>query len=261
MTLLSKIKKGVAESGSSKGKMLFFKDGSKIRVRFLQDLEDGIEITMHDSFDRGIQAICRGHFDEECPYCEDSEGIRNRQGYAYSVWDEEAKEVKIFLGFANNFNPLPQLVGMYEAYETLTDRDYVISQTGKQTTKQFSVVPMDKVRFRNKKAKPYSEDKLLELLGKAYPVNEEDATEISKKNGKKKTSKKQEEPDDDDDDDEVNEYEGLSAKELYIECKERGLKVQPKKKAQYYIDLLEEDDAKGDDDDWEDDEDGDDDEW
>lgn len=59
---------------------------------------------------------------------------------------------------------------------------------------------------------------------------------------------------------EVNLYEGMTAMELFKECKKRGLKAESKKKAKYYIDLLTKDDAKADeapvedDDDWGDDE-------
>lgn len=66
---------------------------------------------------------------------------------------------------------------------------------------------------------------------------------------------------DEDEDGEGNPYEGKSAMELYKECKKRGLKAEPKKKAAYYAELLDKDDAKadgedadGDDEDWGDDE-------
>lgn len=54
-------------------------------------------------------------------------------------------------------------------------------------------------------------------------------------------------------------YDGIPAMKLFKMCKERGLKVEPKKPAKYYIELLEEDDAKSEsndeDDDWDIDED------
>jgi hypothetical protein len=260
MSILGKIKKGVETSGSNKTKVLYTKDGSKSRVRFLSDMEDATEVIIHDSYDRGITAVCRQHFDEECPYCDD-EDMRHRTAYVWSIWEHDAKEVKLFVGYPNNFSPLPALVGMCEAYGTLVDRDYVISQTGKGTNKQFSVVPMDKVKFKNSKAKAYSEEKLLDILSKAYPVNEADV--VGNKNGKKKPKKRQEEPEDDDEDDDEDEtdYTEMSPKELYMECVERGIKgVKKKQKAKYYITLLEKDDAK-DGDDWEDEEEDEDDEW
>lgn len=55
-----------------------------------------------------------------------------------------------------------------------------------------------------------------------------------------------------------NPYEGKSAMELFKECKERGIKVAPKKPAKFYVDLLIKDDAakaeateaESDDEDW-----------
>lgn len=60
---------------------------------------------------------------------------------------------------------------------------------------------------------------------------------------------------DEDDDGKGSPYEGKSAMELYKECKKRGLKAEPKKKAAYYAELLDKDDAKADDEDAGDDED------
>lgn len=57
-------------------------------------------------------------------------------------------------------------------------------------------------------------------------------------------------------DDEENAYDGMTAQELYKECKKRGLKAEAKKPVKYYIDLLEKDDAANaddDEDDWGDD--------
>jgi hypothetical protein len=263
MSILSNIKKGVESSGSNKGKVIFIKDGAKVRVRFLSDVENGIEVMIHDHFDSGINALCLSHVDGECPYC-DNDSLRHRTAYAWPVWDYDAKEVKIFVGYANNFNPLPALIGMYEAYGTLTDRDYVISRNGKQTNTSYSVVPMDKVKFKNPKAKPYTEKKLLDILSKAYPVNETDLTQ--NKNGKKKKPKIEDDEDFDNEEEESdeNDYTSMSPRDLYMECVERGLKgVKKKQKAKYYIDLLEKDDKSNsnDDDEWEEEEDEDENEW
>lgn len=43
---------------------------------------------------------------------------------------------------------------------------------------------------------------------------------------------------------EGNRYEGMSAVELFKECKKRGITVQPKQKSKVYIDLLLEEDKK-----------------
>lgn len=273
MGLLSEIKKDAKKSGQNKGKFIYFREGQKQRIRFLQDMDDGLQITFHDSFEQSINVPCQEHFDRDCPYCDD-DTVRTRSQYIWSVWNYETNEVQLFMFPVNNCSPLPALVAMYETYGTLTDRDYVISVTGKQQNKTFSVVPMDKVKFRNTKAKPYSESQVLKMLDKAFPCDteqddedDEDYTPKSKKKKQQrpaKTSTKKdvdEDYEDDDYDEDMTEedeadevdYESMSVKELYKLCKSRGIDVAPKKSQKYYIKQLEEYDEQNED--WGDDED------
>lgn len=245
MGLLDKIKQDAARSGSNKGKFIFFKEGEKKRVRFLTDMEDGIEVVFHDSFEASINVPCQEIFGRTCHYCEE-EGLRTRSQYVWSVWDYEAKEVKLFMFPMNNCSPIGAIAAMYETYGTLLDRDFVISVSGKQQNKQYSVVPMDKNKFRNDKAKPISRSKFLDILDKAYPDENKDDFEDEPK---KKTSKKKVE------EVEENDYSEMSAKELYNLCEERGIEAEPKMKPAYYIELLQEADEENDsDDEWSDDE-------
>ena len=274
--LIASIKNDVKKAGANKGKLTYFREGQKQRVRFLVDMDDGMEITFHDSLERGVNVPCQERFGRSCPYCED-EGVRTRSQYAWPVYNYETKEVQVFMFPVNNCSPIPALMAMYENYGTITDRDYVISVSGKQQNKSYSVVPMDKVKFRNEKAKPLSEKAILKILDKAFPcddVEDEDdyeEEETSKKRPPKSTgmkSNKKVEPDDDVDDDYVGEewtdddaddfvdYSEMSPQELFKLCKERGIKVPPKKPAKFYIKQLEEFDAAHDD--WEDEDDEDD---
>lgn len=258
MSILNKIKKGVASSGSNKGKVVYIKADQKVRVRFLQEIEDGLVISNHDKFDDGINFFDQEVIHGERHPLQDDDDIRHRDAYIWSVYDYDAKEVKLFVGYANNFSPLPSLVAMYETYGTIMDRDYVLQRDGSGTNTRYSVVPMDKVKFKTK-AKPYSEKKTLEILDKAFPAPVEDDDEEDKKGKKQKKSKgrkKEEEPEDDDEEEEEeNEYASMSPKELYMECVERGLKAKKKQKKDYYIDMLMEDDLENEEeDDWEDDE-------
>lgn len=285
MSLIDKIKQDVKKSGSSKGKFMYFREGNKQRVRFLTDMDDGMEVTFHDSFEAGINVPCQELFGRNCPYCDD-DSLRTRSQYIWSVWDYDAKEVKLFMFPVNNCSPIPALMAMYENYGTICDRDYVISVSGKQQNKTFSVVPMDKVKFRNEKAKAYADKAILKMLDKAWPCDaagdddDDDEDEAPKKRPSKSAGKskksRQPEPEEDEDEDDYDEGDGdwdedeeeeddkvdyseLSPKELYNLCKERKIKVAPKKPAKYYINQLEEYDAAhedwGDDDDeddWED---------
>ena len=279
MGLVDKIKADVKKSGQNKGKFIYFREGNKQRVRFLTDMDDGMEVTFHDSFERSVNVPCQERFGRNCPYCDD-DSLRTRSQYVWSVYNYETKEVQLFMFPVNNCSPIPALMAMYENYGTITDRDYVISVSGKQQNKTFSVVPMDKVKFRNDKAKPYSEKAILKMLDKAFPCDiedeeDEDEDETPKKRAPKSTDSKKgkkpepediEEDEDDYDDEEwgdeeednVIDYSDMSPKELYQLCKEREIKVAPKKPAKFYINQLEEWDKAQDD--WTDNEDEED-EW
>lgn len=77
---------------------------------------------------------------------------------------------------------------------------------------------------------------------------EDEAVEEEKPAPKKRGRKPKAKPEPDpvqaeDDDDEAGKYAGIPAPKLFQECKKRGIKAAPKKPAEFYIKLLEEDDA------------------
>lgn len=275
MSLIDKIKADVKKGGQNKRKFTYFKEGQKQRIRFLQDMDEGMEIPFHDSYELGINVPCQELFDRECPYCDD-ENLRTRNQYVWSVYNYEANEVQLFMYAVNNCTPIPALMAMYENYGTLTDRDYVISVTGKAQNKTYSVVPMDKVKFRNTKAKPYSNKAVLQMIDKAYPCEEtedeedDEAPERKKKKATKKPVKKViEEPEEENDydseeewdeaEESENDYSSMTPLKLYKLCKEREIEAEKKKPAKYYINLLEEYDSAQEE--WGEEEDEDADEW
>lgn len=239
MGLLENIRRDAEKSGQNKAKFIYVKDGQKIRIRFLQDMQEGWEIPFHDSFEAGINIPCREFFGKTCPYCGE-EGLRTRNQYAWSVWDYESKEVKIFMFPMNNCTPIASIASMYENYGTLTDRDYVIQRTGKQQNTSYSVIPMDKNKFRNDKAKPFSKSAFIKILNEAFPVEHKDKFDTADT----------EEPEEKETE---SAYAGKTAKELYKLCKERGIEAVVKKPEKYYINLLEEDDKSHED--WDEEED------
>ena len=249
---LQAIKNEIAKSGTNKGKFIFFKEGTKLRLRFLNDMEEGMEVPFHDNFKLGINVPCQELFDRECEYCE-NEDLRTRNMYVWSVYDYESKEVKLFMFAVNNCSPVPALASMYESYGTITDRDYEIKRIGKGQNTTYSVVPLDKKKFRNEKVKPMSEQAILKAIDKAYPANNSEIEDDEEEETKTKKSKTKEKESDE------NDYESMTAKELYNLCKERDIECKPKKAKEYYIDLLEEYDSDSDDDDW--DEEKEDDDW
>ena len=211
MGLLEKIKQEAAKSGASKGKFMYFRPDEKKRVRFLQELDDGLEIPFHDNFERGINVPCQEIFGKDCPYCED-EDLRTRSQFAFSVYDYDAKEVKILMQAVNQCSAIPALVNMAETYGTITDRDYVLKKTGKGSTSSFTIIPMDKNKFRNEKAKALSKKALLKYLNQAFPSDvsdddcEDDEEDYEDSNKKPNTKKKKASEDDWDDEDNTSDY-------------------------------------------------------
>lgn len=264
MSLLDKIKQDAQKSGGSKQKFFYVKDGDKRRVRFLQDMDDGMEVTFHDSYEANINIPCRQLFGKDCPYCEE-EGLRTRIQYAWSVWDYDSNEVRILMYPMNNCTPIGQIAAMYETYGTLLDRDFVIQRVGKQQNTTYTVIPMDKNKFRNEKAKPFSKKAFLEKLDEAFP---DEHANLYEKDEPKKMKKKSKSTKEDDDDEkelpwggvDVIDYDGMSAKELYKLCEEREIEAEPKNPKSYYIELLKDYDEENSrsnddsDDEWDEDE-------
>lgn len=246
MGILDQLKADVKKAGSSKSKFIYFRDGDKKRIRFLNDIEDAVVITMHNNFEEGVNTACRKHVGKDCPLC-DAEGYRTRDNYVWSVWDYDSNEVKLFMFAVNRCSPIPALMAMYENFGTLCDRDYIIQVQGRQLDKTYSVINMDKQKFRNTKAKPYTEKQIIAMLEKAFPFPESLNTDDS----------------DDDawdvDDKPAGKYGDMKPKALFDLCVERKIECEKKKPAKYYINLLEEADKA--EDDWGDDDDYDDDEW
>lgn len=262
MGLLDDIKSQAKKAGGAKKHLLFTKPGVKNRVRFLQELSEGLKFTLHNSYELGVNSLCREHLDEDCANCSD-EDLKERINYGFWVWDYEAKEERFVCGMANQYSPIPQIAGFYEAYGTITDRDYEITQNGSNTSKSFTVIPLKESKFKNKKAQAWSEKKTLKMLAAAYPEDtddeEDDKENKSSKRGKKgkgksdKTGRRSK----DEYQEEEYDYEEMSARELYSLCKERDIEVKPKKDEDYYIEKLEkwdsdheEEDDTNDEEDW-----------
>lgn len=266
---LSKMKSEIKKSGANKGKIMFFKEGEKHRVRFLSDFEDGLEVKWHDSYALGVNVPCQEEFGRDCEYCEE-EDLRTRNMYFWSVYDYESEEVKLIMFAVNNCTPVGALASLYESYGTLLDRDYEITKRGSGQSTQYSVVPLKERKFRNTKVKALSDEAILKIIDKAYPAdNSEDVeedepkrrTKANKTKGKKDDfKKKMNEPEEDADDwdDEEEEgkedYESMTAQELYKLCKKSGIECKPRKAKEYYIDLLEELEDEQEGDDWDEDE-------
>lgn len=197
--LIKSMKESIAAAGASKRDIVYFKSDDAIRVRFLTELDDGVTVTMHNQFSqdgKGIFAICEDPDEREvCKYCKDE--IPIQEWYAWAVWDYDAAAVRIIFQKATGVSPVSSLIEMYENYGTILDRDYKIKKVGKGKSGSFVITPLDKSAFKNKKAKALTEEKIREIIEKAYSSveaddDEDDEDEMPKKSKSKAKSKKKE---------------------------------------------------------------------
>lgn len=194
--LISEMKERIAKSGSSKKEILYFAPDSVKRVRFLQELDAGKEYQFHNDYNTQTFEPCKDPEDHEnCKLCED--GVAITEMYAWSVWDYDSNAVRLILTKATGVSPIPALIEMYEEFGTITDRDYKIKKVGKGTGSSFVITPLDKSRFRNNKAKPFSDKQIQEIFDNAYKSttndsdDDDDDEEVVEKKSKKSSKKKE----------------------------------------------------------------------
>lgn len=226
--LIAEMKAKIAASGTSKKEILYFGKDSVKRVRFLQELDTGYAFEFHNDWAANILELCKDPEDHEnCPLCE--QGIKIYENFAWSVWDYDSNSVRILLFKANGVSPIPSFIEMYEEFGTIMDRDYKIKKVGQGQGGSFVVTPLDKERFNNKKAKPFTKKQMQEILEKAYAKQEveeddddeeEDEEEVTSKKSKKQAKKKKQKKS------LRSRFEELSFKEL----KEIGLEIGLSKK-------------------------------
>lgn len=171
---LSRIKKKITEASRTITDEFYVGQDKKSRVRFLTDLEDGMEVTWHDKYDEGVNTPCYSHFGLNCPYCgiEGKDKVRTRQIFTWTVYNYDIDKKQVFRYPANNFSPIPNLVAMYESYGTLLDRDFVIARTGTGFDISYQVVPMDKSTFKGDK-KAFTKIEIFKKWAKMYDILEE----------------------------------------------------------------------------------------
>lgn len=258
---IKSLKEEISKSGTNRGKFLFLREGGKARVRFLTEFSDGVTVPFHDNYKLSVNVPCQELFGRQCPHCDD-EDLRTRNQYAWAVFDYESNEVKILMHAINNCTPVGALAAFFEAYGTITDRDYELKKIGSGTNTTYSVVPLNPTKFRNKNAKPMSEQAILKAIDKAYPCEgvEDDEDEEEEKprktNKQKKAGKKNQvmpEPEETEEewpDEEQPDYSSMKARELYDLCIERGIDCETRMSKQYYIDLLEDADQEETEEEW-----------
>lgn len=200
LNLVEQMKEQVAKSGTSKKDILYFGKDSVKRVRFLQELEEGSCFEFHSEWGSDIFELCKDPEDhEDCELCR--EGIKLQEHFCWSVWDYDSSSVKILKAKATGVSPIPSFIEMYEEFGTIMDRDYKIKKVGQGQGSSYVVTPLDKERFKNSKAKPFTKKELEEIMKEAFGKSkneiadeadeDEEGEETKTKKGFKKNKKKQ----------------------------------------------------------------------
>lgn len=184
--LVQLMKQKIAQSGGSRSKVLYFKPDTAKRIRFLQELDTGEEFLFHSDFNNKVYELCKDPEDhEDCPLCQ--QGVTLKSEYCWSVWDYDANEVRIFKSRVTSQSAAPALISMYDEFGTIMDRDYKIKKVGAGQSSSFTVLPLEKEKFRIK-AKPFNHAEMLDILIKAYPSDS--VVENEPENKKDKKTKK-----------------------------------------------------------------------
>ncbi len=184
--LVQLMKQKIAQSGGSRSKVMYFKADTVKRIRFLQELDTGEEFVFHSDFNNKIYELCKDPEDhEDCPLCQ--QGVNLKSEYCWSVWDYDSNEVRIFKSRVTSQSAAPALISMYDEFGTIMDRDYKIKKVGAGQSSSFTVLPLEKEKFRIK-VKPFSRAEMLDILTKAYTSDQEadkEDDEVEEENPKK----------------------------------------------------------------------------
>ena len=169
--LIKEMKERIAKSGTSKKEILYFGKDSSHRVRFLQELDSGEMFKFHNDYNAHIYELCKDPENgEDCDLCKDS--IATQDTFVWSVWDYDSSSVRLLHMKATGISPVPTLIEMYEEFGTIMDRDYKIKKVGSGMGGSFTVVALNKEKFRTK-AKPMTRKQIQEIFEKAFIKSEE----------------------------------------------------------------------------------------
>lgn len=176
-SLLDSLRVSIQKSGNSRKDFFEIRDGDVRKIRFISDLEDGIQLTFHSKWQE-FDTPCLSHYGFECKYCDmdNDPQVKTSDRFAWTIYNREEKSRQIFMYKTNDKTPIPQILSAYEVYGTLLDRDFSIKRNGKGFDTSYTVVSLDKDGKRLKEA-PFTPKEILDLV-KRVSVSPEDLLEM-----------------------------------------------------------------------------------
>lgn len=168
----SALRKG-GKDGKGKGlpnELLFVQvDGVKV-VRFLADAtnEETTKVVQHDKYGEFMPQPCFRYYGKKCPFCDLGGKYKTRTFYAWTVYDYESQQKRIFLAAPSQNSALDDLIEIFEKNGTLKDRDLRIIRVASGDNKsRYKVREVQgeptPYKVPNKK-NPFSQDKIFSIL-------------------------------------------------------------------------------------------------
>jgi hypothetical protein len=160
----AKVGAKIATGGSAE--VLELKPGASVRVRFLHEVNEGIEFLTHKP-EAGRTRACLRLFDRECPHHRDGD-YEDEVRVAYSVWVYGIEERRAALVIARPWS-LQKLFDADDACGTIRDRDFTFRRH-----KQIDIVPADKpTKFDCPQGQPFSRKRMLEIIARYFRHKQE----------------------------------------------------------------------------------------
>lgn len=213
-SILDSIKKSINKSSGGFADFFGLRNaGDKVRIRFLDDFEEGVEILFHNEYGK-INHPCLSYYGKSCPNCDNSDA-KTHSHYVWNIYNYETKKVELFMFKANKSSPLAGLSAIYEELQTILDNDIIITRNGMKTDTTYSVVAGKEMEF-TKPTKKYNKTQIYKMCIKTFneigegefyelDAEEEQPKQKPKASSKTKTKSRRVEPELDEDDEE--EYE------------------------------------------------------
>lgn len=255
-SLIDTMKERINKSGGSMKGIFYVRKEGSVRVRFLTEMNEGIELKFHSKW-KAYNHLCLAHLGKDCPHCDEEEDGGNMYStYAFTVWNYETKKREIFMYKATKNSPIYQLIALFEEIGTICDRDIVIKRYGEGVDTKYTATALDRKKFKGDEG-PFSKKFIIKTLAKAFPYEGPDADEDEdeddeeeeqpKKKAKKskdddndnvpfntnrkpKKGKKYEEEDEDEDEDDYDEDEDEEEDEDYDDEDDEEEEAPPKRK-------------------------------
>lgn len=150
--------------GSMPDEMMFIPEDGEKEVRFLTEFDEPVPVMMHDAFGKMFPQPCLQYYEKKCPL--HVKPIRTSEQYAFTVYDYEMEQKKIYLIKATRNSILEWLLDQFDENGTITDRDIKIIRKGKGKKTHYVAKEMQHkpTKFEGKSKVAFTQDHIFKVL-------------------------------------------------------------------------------------------------